>query len=126
MSLTDHCGAAVGAAHCASLSEVSRLSSRPRCAVSDPRTSTTGAWDIRMLPPGTAPRAGWRYSRASTRPVTSSRVLIAKTRPVTGRLQVREIDDDEGPRLVRIVRRGSGSVVTCRRAQMVLLSAQGM
>ena len=29
-------------------------------------------------------------------------------------------------RLVRIVRRDSGSVVTWRRAQMVLLSAQGM
>ena len=27
---------------------------------------------------------------------------------------------------MRIIRRGSGSVVTCRRAQMVLLSAQGM
>jgi transposase len=39
---------------------------------------------------------------------------------------VREIDDDEGRRLVRIVRRDSGSVVTWRRAQMVLLSAQGM
>jgi transposase len=38
----------------------------------------------------------------------------------------REIDDDEGQRLVRIIRRGSGSVVTWRRAQMVLLSAQGM
>ncbi len=38
---------------------------------------------------------------------------------------MREIDD-EGRRLVRIVRRGSGSVVTWRRAQMVLLSAQGM
>ena len=32
------------------------------------------------------------------------------------RLRVREIDDDEGRRLVRIVRRGSGSVVTWRRA----------
>ena len=42
------------------------------------------------------------------------------------RLRVREIDDDEGGRLVRIIRRGSGSVVTWRRAQMVLLSAQGM
>ena len=41
-------------------------------------------------------------------------------------LRVREIDDDEGQRLVRIIRRGSGSVVTWRRAQMVLLSAQGM
>jgi transposase len=37
-----------------------------------------------------------------------------------------EIDDDEGQRLVRIIRRGSGSVVTWRRARMVLLSAQGM
>jgi hypothetical protein len=36
---------------------------------------------------------------------------------------VREIDDDEGRRLVRIVRRDSGSVVTWRRAQMMLLSA---
>ncbi|ANZ13471.1 helix-turn-helix domain-containing protein [Streptomyces noursei] len=42
------------------------------------------------------------------------------------RVRVREIDDDEGRRLLRIVRRGSGSVVTWRRAQMVLLSAQGM
>jgi transposase len=45
---------------------------------------------------------------------------------VTERLRAREIDDDEGQRLVRIIRRGSGSVVTWRRAQMVLLSAQGM
>ena len=56
----------------------------------------------------------------------SLRVLIAETGPVTERLRVREIDDDEGQRLVRIIRRGSGSVVTWRRAQMVLLSAQGM
>jgi transposase len=53
-------------------------------------------------------------------------LLILKTGPVTERVRVREIDDDEGRRLVRIVRRGSGSVVTWRRAQMVLLSAQGM
>jgi transposase len=45
---------------------------------------------------------------------------------VSGRLRVRETGDDEGRRLVRIVRRGSGPVVTWRRAQMVLLSAQGM
>jgi transposase len=45
---------------------------------------------------------------------------------VTERLRVREIDDDESRRLVRTVRRGTGSVVTWRRAQMVLLSAQGM
>ena len=42
------------------------------------------------------------------------------------RVQVRAIDDHEGNKLLRIVRRGSGSVVTWRRAQMVLLSAQGM
>ena len=53
-------------------------------------------------------------------------VLVLETGRVTDRLRVREIDDDEGRRLVRIVRRGSGSVVTWRRAQMVLLSAQGM
>jgi transposase len=40
------------------------------------------------------------------------------------RVQVRKIDDDEGRRLLRIVRRGTGSVVTWRRAQMVLLSVQ--
>jgi transposase len=53
-------------------------------------------------------------------------VLVLETGRVSERLRVREIDDDEGRRLVRIVRRGSGSVVTWRRAQMVLLSAQGM
>ena len=41
-------------------------------------------------------------------------------------MRVREIDDDEGGRLLRIIRRGTGSVVTWRRAQMVLLSAQAM
>jgi transposase len=53
-------------------------------------------------------------------------VPIVKTGLVTERLRVRGIDDDEGGRLVRIIRRGAGSVVTWRRAQMVLLSAQGM
>ncbi len=41
-------------------------------------------------------------------------------------VRVREITNEEGQRLLRIVRRSSGSVVTWRRAQMVLLSAQGM
>jgi len=41
-------------------------------------------------------------------------------------IRVRELDNDEGNRLLRIVRRSSGSVVRWRRAQMVLLSAQGM
>jgi len=53
-------------------------------------------------------------------------VTVGQTGPVAERVRVREIDDDEGRRLVRIVRRDSGSVVTWRRAQMVLLSAQGM
>jgi hypothetical protein len=38
-------------------------------------------------------------------------------------VQVRLISNDEGHRLLRIVRRSTGSVVTWRRAQMVLLSA---
>ena len=42
------------------------------------------------------------------------------------RVRVREITNDEGNRLLRTVRRSTGSVVTWRRAQMVLLSAQGM
>ena len=41
------------------------------------------------------------------------------------RVQVRDISSDEGNRLLRIVRRSSGPV-TWRRAQMALLSAQGM
>ena len=45
---------------------------------------------------------------------------------VAEQVRVRDIDDDEGRRLLRIIRRGTGSVVTWRRAQMVLLSAQGM
>src|SRR5215212_1422093 len=42
------------------------------------------------------------------------------------RVQVRPSSNDEGNKLLRIVRRSSGSVVTWRRAQLVLLSAQGM
>src|SRR5919201_2952365 len=42
------------------------------------------------------------------------------------RVRVRDISNEEGNRLLRIVRRSSGSVVTWRRAQMVLLSAQHM
>ena len=42
------------------------------------------------------------------------------------RVQVRELTNDEGRRLLSIVRRGSGSVVRWRRAQIVLWSAQRM
>ncbi len=45
---------------------------------------------------------------------------------MVARVQVRNISNDEGNKLLRIVRRSSGSVVSWRRAQMVLLSAQGM
>lgn len=45
---------------------------------------------------------------------------------MAGAVAVRAINNEEGNRLLRIVRRSSGSVVTWRRAQMVLLSAQGM
>jgi transposase len=45
---------------------------------------------------------------------------------MAARVLLREITSDEGNRLLRIVRRTSGSVVTWRRAQIVLLSAQGM
>lgn len=44
---------------------------------------------------------------------------------MVGRVQVREIDDDDG-RLLLIIRRGTGSMVTWRLAKMVPLSAQGM
>lgn len=45
---------------------------------------------------------------------------------MAARVRVRAITNEEGNRLLRIVRRSSGSVVTWRRAQMVLLSVQGM
>jgi transposase len=45
---------------------------------------------------------------------------------VARRVELRPITDYEGNRLLRIVRRSSGSVVTWRRAQMVLVAAQAM
>jgi hypothetical protein len=45
---------------------------------------------------------------------------------VAERVRVRELSNQEGNRLLRIGRRSTGSVVTWRRAQLVLLSAQGM
>jgi len=41
-------------------------------------------------------------------------------------IRVREITNEEGEPLLQIERRSSGSVVRWRRAQIVLLSAQGM
>lgn len=51
---------------------------------------------------------------------------LGDARVVADPVRVREIDDDEGRRLLRIIRRGTGSVVSWRRARMVLLSAQGV
>jgi hypothetical protein len=51
-------------------------------------------------------------------------VLIAETGPVAERLRVREIDDDKGRRLLRTVRRDSGSVVTCRGADGAAVGAR--
>ena len=45
---------------------------------------------------------------------------------MAARVELRGITNEEGNRLLRIIRRGSGSVVTWRRAQIVLLAAQGM
>ncbi len=42
------------------------------------------------------------------------------------RVELREISNEEGNRLLRIAHRESGLVVTWRRAQIVLLSAQRM
>jgi len=45
---------------------------------------------------------------------------------MAARVELREITNEEGNRLLRIIRRGSGSVVSWRRAQIVLLAAQRM
>jgi transposase len=45
---------------------------------------------------------------------------------LAARVQLRAFSNEEANRLLRIVRRTSGSVVTWRRAQIVLLAAQGM
>ena len=42
------------------------------------------------------------------------------------RVYVRDLEPDEGNKLLRIIRRGSVSVVRWRRAQIVLWSAQEM
>jgi Family of unknown function (DUF6069) len=47
------------------------------------------------------------YLLSGSKEALACRVAIPETEPVTERLQVREIDDDEGQRLARIIRRGS-------------------
>src|SRR6266702_4990581 len=55
-----------------------------------------------------------------------SRSIIDREGTMAARVEVREISNEEGNRLLRMVRRSSGSVVTWRRAQIVLLAAQRM
>ena len=57
---------------------------------------------------------------------TPDDIAVVEGGGVAERVRVRVISNQEGNRLLRIVRRSSGSVVTWRRAQMVLLSAQAM
>ena len=64
--------------------------------------------------------SGIARATSRIRPWPRAPGVIAETGRVAERLRVREIDDDEGRRLVRVIRRGSGSVVTWRRAQMAL------
>lgn len=52
--------------------------------------------------------------------------LVAQTWSMAERVRVRELTSVEGNKLLGIVRRGSGSVVRWRRAQIILWSAQAM
>ena len=51
---------------------------------------------------------------------------VAQSGAMAERVAVRDITNEEGNKLLQIVRRGSGSVVRWRRAQIVLWSAQRM
>src|SRR6266566_2129916 len=55
-----------------------------------------------------------------------SRSIIDREGTMAARVELREITNEEGNRLLGMIRRSSGSVVTWRRAQMVLLAAQRM
>jgi hypothetical protein len=69
------------------------------------------------------------FMRALRRRPPKSSLRTQKRRlgaTMAARVQLREITNEEGTRLLRIVRRGAGSGVTWRRAQVVLLSAQWM
>jgi transposase len=53
-------------------------------------------------------------------------VRTSTAEPRVGAAELREITEEDGRRLLRIVLRGGGSVVAWRRAQIVSLSAQRM
>ena len=55
-----------------------------------------------------------------------SRPVIEREGTMAARVELREISNEEGNRLLRMIRRRRGSMVTWRRAQIVLLAAQRM
>jgi hypothetical protein len=57
---------------------------------------------------------------------TSGGIEVTEAGQVAERVRVRDLTNDQGNRRRRILRPSSGSVVTWRRVQMVLLSAQAM
>jgi hypothetical protein len=77
--------------------------------------------DIRGHFPARSPSHAWRILVKTPGDIGSS-----GGGRVGERVRVREITNQEGNRLLRIVRPSTDSVVTWRRAQMVLLSAQGI
>lgn len=83
-------------------------------------STLTSSIALSMLPTGTVNQAQWNLAVPGNVDGPgrvpdwglSRAVPLAETEPVAKRVWVREIDDDEGRWLVRIVRRDSGSVVT--------------
>src|ERR671933_1367464 len=93
------------------------------------RTAARSVWGGRAASTSASAAAANVGPRGLSWGAGVSRRLILSSRrrcEMVHRVQVRSINNDEGNKLLRIVRRSSGSVVTWRRAQMVLLSAQGM
>src|SRR5450432_1058825 len=70
--------------------------------------------------------AGLGRGSFSVVPKEVSRQVVCREAKMARRVELRSITSEEGNRLLRLVRRSTGSVVTWRRAQIVLLSAQGM
>jgi transposase len=78
--------------------------------------------DIRGHSPARSPSHTWRHPGGDSRAASDRREEAGwPSGSACG-----ELSNQEGSRLLRIVRRSTGSVATWRRAQMVLLSAQGM
>src|SRR5207247_6343840 len=70
--------------------------------------------------------AGFGRGSSATASKWVSRSIVEREGTMAARVELREITNEEGNRLLRMIRRSSGSVVTWRRAQIVLLAAQRM